>query len=46
MFAYMALSGLGAAVPFAIRTNDVAEIAIYQAVADRALRIKADAMKR
>lgn len=41
MLAYFAVAGIGSAVPFAIRTNDAAEIMVYQAVADRALRMKA-----
>lgn len=40
MMAWFALAGIGAAVPYAIRTADPAEIALYQAVSERAMEIK------
>jgi hypothetical protein len=46
MLAWMTISGLGAAVPHAIRTANPAEIAVYQAVAERVMRIKRDTMNR
>jgi hypothetical protein len=46
MLAWLTLAGLGAAVPHALRSKNSAEIAIYQAVAERAMQIKRDAMKK
>lgn len=46
MLAWMTLAGLGAAVPYAIRTGDAAEWAIYQVVAERVMRIKRDANRK
>lgn len=43
MLAWMTAAGLGAAVPYAIKTGSEAEWAIYMAVAERAVQIKAQA---
>lgn len=40
MMAWMTLGGLGAAVPYAMRSADAAELALYQAVAHRVLELK------